>query len=217
MTPGSVCGWTEVVPGQTMSLISDEIFDSKQKPKSHENSDAYSAVAASLPYFSVLLKAFPVLHFSLGLFLWHGPFPAACCIWRMLSGLFWPCCSSSSLPAAPFFLQKLRQMPAKEPRHISANSCSLKICKIHKWWKDCSSRGYSFREHSGPSPFLSDGFLNSSGAVEQSFTTFFSMPDTSSQMQITYAPMHCFTFRNATALIYCRLLVHSLYSCCKVI
>lgn len=108
-------------------------------------------------------------------------------------------------PCSSFFpSEELRQVPAKEARRISANSCSLKTCKISKCWEDCSSRGYSFREHSGPSPFLSDGFLNSSGAVEQSFTTFFSMPDTSSQMQITYAPMHCFTFRNTTALIYCR-------------
>lgn len=167
------------------------------------------AVKTMVPMQPSLLHCF-LESFSTSLFLtWafplSWPFP---CSLLPLEDAQWSLLALLQLqlsPCSSFFPSKeLRQVPAKEARHISANSCSLKICKIRKYWEDCSSRGYSFREHSGPSPFLSDGFLNSSGAVEQSFTTFFSMPDTSSQMQITYAPMHCFTFRNTTALIYCR-------------
>lgn len=128
--------------------------------------------------------------------------------------LGWPPCSSGSLPPALFFSSKeLTRPSAKEARCIS-NSCSLKICKIGKSWEGCSSSGYTSGAH--PGPFLSEGFLNSSGAVEQSFTLRpFSMPYTSPQMQITYAPTHCFTFKTTHLLQISP--AHSLYSCCKFI
>jgi len=107
---------------------------------------------------------------------------------------------------------------AKERRCISANSRSLKTCKIGKFWEGYSPRGCSSGAHPGLGPFHSDGFLNSSGAVEQSSTTF-----------IFYA-RHIFADANhlcPNALFYIQkrngahLLQispeHSLYSCCRFI
>ena len=66
----------------------------------------------------------------------------------MLGGLFWPPCRSGSLPPAPFFSSKeLTRVSAKEASGISANSCSLKTCKIGKSWEGCSPRAYNSGAH----------------------------------------------------------------------
>lgn len=136
----------------------------------------------------------------------------------MLSGLFWTPCSSGSLPPAPFFSfssKELTRVSAEEARCTSANSCSLKACEIGKSWECCSPRGYSSGSRPGPGPFHSDGFLNSSGAAEQSFAALIVYARHSFADANHLCPNALFYIQNRNSTHLLRVSpVHSLYSCC---